>query len=811
MAGPFTFERRRLRDAHRMTVSSATTPLDGERAAAIVIGLDCITGLQTARILAARMVPIIGIASDPDHFCTRTRSVRAVLQAETSSIELIDVLENLGPTLSQKAVLFPCTDASVLMLARERLRIERWFHVVLPATEVLVSLMDKVQFLELAERSGVRVPATRILRERADAERAARELPFPCILKPALKTAEWERNSPVKVHRAEDGEHLLRLYDQYGRHARLLIAQQWIEGGDDTLYSCNCYYDRASKPVCSFVARKLRQWPPRTGTSSLGEEVRNDAVRDLTMQLFGHLGYRGLGYLEVKRDPRTGEHFVIEANPGRPTGRSAIAEAGGVELLYSMYCETLGLPLPNGLEQRYRGAKWIYWRNDIRSAFYYWRRGELSLAQWAASWRGRKASADFSWSDPGPVLADIPVLLRKAAAKLTKGREHAPPPPSSSVTATNVVDYDIHGILGVRLIDATPADRAAVERQIGDLRRPLHREPDITLRFVDGIPTAGLRFVEVNRSGFTDDAFLIRSDGARPRWVQVPFDRLGQPCEFVCEHGVQLVPLLKQALRLAAVQKGYVPFHASAFEWQGSGVMVAGWTHGGKTSALLAFAEHGARFVGDDLVLLGGDGRAMFGMPATLRLSDAQLRQLPHVHGRVPTSQRLIASALRGLSARNGAAAGGPFRLVQLAARKVEARYKMTASLEEVFPRGCALMAEPRRLFFMVSHSGSDIAIQSADPLDIAERMSHSLRFEASPLLSQYLAFRFAFPGIRNKAIETMHEVERGLLQRALARQMAYVVLHPYPAPLRGLYEAMRPFCVATPPVSATRQEMVLL
>ncbi|MDQ4077225.1 MAG: hypothetical protein M3220_13375 [Chloroflexota bacterium] len=34
---------------------------------AIVIGLDSITGLQAARILADRQVPVIGIAKDPDH------------------------------------------------------------------------------------------------------------------------------------------------------------------------------------------------------------------------------------------------------------------------------------------------------------------------------------------------------------------------------------------------------------------------------------------------------------------------------------------------------------------------------------------------------------------------------------------------------------------------------------------------------------------------------------------------------------------------------------------------------------------------
>ena len=398
------------------------TPLDDGRPFAVVIGLDCITGLQSARILAARGVPVIGIADDLEHFCVRTKSVRTVLRANTSSPELIDLLRELGPRLSQKAVLFPCHDAGVLLIARERQRLEPWFHVVLPPTEVLVSLMDKMEFLDVAKRNGLPIPATHILRRRADAERAARDLPFPCVLKPALKTTEWMKHSPAKVHRVESGEHLLQLYDRYGRYADLLIAQQWVEGGDDTLYSCNCYFDRTARPVCSFVARKLRQWPPRTGVSCLGEEVRNDTVRELTLRLFRGLGYRGLAYLEVKRDARTGDHFVIEANPGRPTGRSAIAEAGGVELLYSMYCDTVGLPLPAGLEQRYRGVKWIYWRQDMRSAFYYWRAGELTLRQWASSWRGEKASAVFSWSDPGPALADIPILMRKVVRRFKRAR-----------------------------------------------------------------------------------------------------------------------------------------------------------------------------------------------------------------------------------------------------------------------------------------------------------------------------------------------------------------------------------------------------
>jgi predicted ATP-grasp superfamily ATP-dependent carboligase len=186
-----------------------------------------------------------------------------------------------------------------------------------------------------------------------------------------------------------------------------LIAQEWIEGPDANLYSCNCYFDNSSRPLATFVARKLRQWPPQTGQSSLGQECRNDEVLQETVRLFRTVGFCGLGYLEMKLDARSGRYFIVEPNIGRPTGRSAIAEAGGVELLYTMYCDALGWPLPVNRNQHYGNDKWIHIRRDFQSALYYWRKGELSARQWLESWRGRKAYALFSWRDPGPFFGDL--------------------------------------------------------------------------------------------------------------------------------------------------------------------------------------------------------------------------------------------------------------------------------------------------------------------------------------------------------------------------------------------------------------------
>jgi predicted ATP-grasp superfamily ATP-dependent carboligase len=401
-------------------------PTPGRRAAppsvprAIVVGLDHINGLQVARILAERGVPVVGVARDMKHVCCRTRLPERILQADTSSEALIDELERLGPTLGARAVLFPAADQQVRLLSKHRDRLAPWFHVVLPDHDVVELLMDKARFTAYAIEHGLPVPPTAFVRDRADVERAAATFAFPCILKPTSSAEPvWDANSPRKAFLVGSPEELLDLYDRYGRFASLLLVQGWIEGTSENLYSCNAYFAEGGRPVTTFVARKLRQWPPETGDSCFGEEVRNDAVRDLTVRLFGDLGFHGLAYLEVKRDERTGEHLIVEPNVGRPTGRSAIAEAGGVPLHYAMYADALGLPLPDGLQQRYGGARWRYFRRDLQSAAWHIRRGDLTVGGYLRSLRGRTRDALFSWRDPMPFVADV---LASIGGKAIRGR-----------------------------------------------------------------------------------------------------------------------------------------------------------------------------------------------------------------------------------------------------------------------------------------------------------------------------------------------------------------------------------------------------
>jgi D-aspartate ligase len=285
---------------------------------------------------------------------------------------------------------------------------------------VLSMLMDKAGFAAYGAAAGLPVPRTEVLTNRADAERVAAGVCYPCLLKPATKTASWLAHTSAKAVTVGSRAELLSVYDALAGWSGCLVLQEWVEGPETELYSCNAYFGAGGRPLATFVARKLRQWPPRVGTSASGEECRNDEVRDTTLRLFGGLGFQGLAYLEMKRDARTGRHIIIEPNIGRPTGRSAIAEAGGVELLYTAYCDAAGLPLPSARVQRYTGATWLDLRRDAQAAWVAHRQGSLTFSEWLRWLRGPKAHAIWSLQDPKPFLSDL-VRASKGGARRALG------------------------------------------------------------------------------------------------------------------------------------------------------------------------------------------------------------------------------------------------------------------------------------------------------------------------------------------------------------------------------------------------------
>lgn len=364
------------------------------------------------------------------------------------------------------------------------------------------------------------------------------------------------------------------------------------------------------------------------------------------------------------------------------------------------------------------------------------------------------------------------------------------------------VDYDVHGLASVRLLDASPLDAAAVRRQLGPLECALGRDPDITIRFVDRLQLAtDLRLIGKEEAGFTDDAFLVlRAKHKANGRVSIPLEKVGGRCEIVCERSLPAVPYLIPILNLTILARGALPLHASAFTFGGSGVVTTGWSKGGKTEALLAFMTHGARYIGDEWVYVSADGRRVHGIPEPIRVWDWHLEKLPTYRGRVSVSSRARLRSLSlaaGVTGRASAVTGvraarGLHRLTRL----LEGQRHVDAPAEALFGEDLGPMAGPfDRLFLMTTWERATTVVRPLDPMEVAARMAFSLHHERLELLACYQRFRYAFPGAENTVMDRADELERALLYEVLRGKTTYAVEHPSPMSLEALFDAMAPYC----------------
>jgi len=361
--------------------------------------------------------------------------------------------------------------------------------------------------------------------------------------------------------------------------------------------------------------------------------------------------------------------------------------------------------------------------------------------------------------------------------------------------------FDLHGLVTIRLVNAQPRDVQAVSRQLGPIRCKDRNDADITIRFVDRVaPSSRVRYLGLHQGGFTDDAFLVlrASHKARTR-VQIPMAEIGGKCALVCEHGIPAIPLLTAIVNLTALTKGSVPLHAAAFEWKGAGVVVTGWSKGGKTETLLSFMNRGARYIADEWCYIAPDGRRIFGVPEPVRLWRWQLLQLPHYRRRISLMERINMATLSVVPTIQASLPlewqrSRPGRATQRVAHFLEQQLHVNVAPEKLFDQGIAdTEGQFTHLVFVLSTEDPATTVEPAAPQVVAERMVHSLAYERLPLLEYYRMFRFAFPELANPHLEAAEQREQTLLGRAFEGKPTVQVTHPYPVQLDRLFECIEP------------------
>lgn len=383
----------------------------------VVVGLN-VTGLGVIRALAGLGIPLIGVDADLKSPASRTRYCRKKGVPSISDERLIPSLVELARHFREKPVLIPTEDLAVLQVSSHQKVLQNLYRFAYPDESTVSLLMNKEAFHDFALRHGFSVPQTFFVGSMEAMKGVGRRCRYPCVLKPVYRSELFNLHSSVKAFQCHDADSLMDRYALISRWGRDVVVQEFVPGPDSEVYFCLMVFDENSRCLASATGHKLRQWHPRTGSTSIAESIDAPEVRSEAIRLFEMVRFRGLGSVEFKKDMRDGSFKITEPTVGRPDWQSYLAVASGVNLPLAYYRSLISRPVKQ--EKQRFGVKWIHEENDIKSSLYYIRQRELTLSGWMKSVRRPRSFAFFRFNDPWPFLRMILNMAKKALASFPR-------------------------------------------------------------------------------------------------------------------------------------------------------------------------------------------------------------------------------------------------------------------------------------------------------------------------------------------------------------------------------------------------------
>lgn len=370
------------------------------------------TGLAVARSLAPRGVKVYGVDSlrwEIGHFSRWITRDRRILH-EPAGPRLLEGLLAVAAEQPKPPVLFVAGDPYIDFVAanHEALR-ERFVLADSMRPEVASVFLDKRRFYERCRALGIALPATFYPETEADAERAAREIRYPAIVKPSLGHLFRRRLGGQKLVEVSNADELLHWWRRFRDWGGESVLQEVIVGPEANIFVAAVYTDASLTCRSLFTARKNRQYPPMFGSGSYMEACWSQEIADLSVDLVQRLGYRGVCGTEFKWDLRDRAWKLIEVNP-RPTLWFALTRAAGVDVVWDAYCDLTGQPNPIHVNCQDDSRRWQLLVRDVVSGLHFVRAGELSLREFLRTVVDprRKEYAVLSRSDPG-MLVGYPI------------------------------------------------------------------------------------------------------------------------------------------------------------------------------------------------------------------------------------------------------------------------------------------------------------------------------------------------------------------------------------------------------------------
>ena len=366
--------------------------------------------LRIAKRLNRRGVPVCFLAPPSAAFFARSRHVDGYLvpplpEGADAWVERLESLAERGP-----GILLSGSDSATEFLVRERSRVPAVLRSFEAPGSAHLDLMSKTGSYELARRAGLRVPRIRPVRTMQQIPEAVGAAPFPCIVKPVLGH-QGKRAGGHHTRLVEDGDELTAYCAAAIADGIEMLVSEWVPGPETLLEAAVTVRASDGSYALCYARRKWRQWPPDIGVGTLHESTGAPETVRAAKLLLDEAGFEGVSIVEFKRDPRTGEPVLIEANVRIPMG-FGLGDACGADASWRLYATLAELPL--GPQPRTRdGVKALIPQLDVQAVAAGLREGRFSLPQVIGSYR---QVGDFGVLDPRDQAPAFGLLAGKIKA-----------------------------------------------------------------------------------------------------------------------------------------------------------------------------------------------------------------------------------------------------------------------------------------------------------------------------------------------------------------------------------------------------------
>jgi predicted ATP-grasp superfamily ATP-dependent carboligase len=371
----------------------------------LVLHMEHHGALGVMRSLGRLGVPMYGVhptPRPPASFSKYCRKVFALDLDRTPPAQSVDRLRDIAREIGSMPLLMPTNDESALFVAHNASQLQDLFVFPANLVQVVWSLYNKKDMCLLAKRLSIPTPDTVFPQSRKEVLEFCERAQFPVMLK-ASDNIHTSRHAGKKMVIARSKDELIGQYRamEDGSHPSLMI-QEYIPGGDDSVWMLNGYFDEHSECLFSMTAKKIHQTPVYTGMTALGICLPNPAIELATKTLVRAIGYQGILDIGYRYDARDGQYKLLDVNPRLGATFRLFVGHNGMDVTRAEYLHFTGQPVP--ASHMSTGRKWILEDADVVSCIQYYRDGVLSLQDWLGSYRGINECAWYAADDIVPFL-----------------------------------------------------------------------------------------------------------------------------------------------------------------------------------------------------------------------------------------------------------------------------------------------------------------------------------------------------------------------------------------------------------------------